>query len=79
MNYEVYVIYDRIVGTYAAPFIQPNELSAKRLFDYQMSKSEMVATDCELYRIGTFDSKTGLVTSFEKPVFIANFVGEVKQ
>lgn len=70
MNYQMYVIYDRVAGIHSEPFCAVNVGTAVRRFDYQMQNSQMVSSDCELYHVGTFDSEQGVINSFEKPVFV---------
>lgn len=73
MLYGSFVIYDRVAGVYAEPFLANNVAAAQRKFNSFLSGAPMVADDCELYHIGDFDNITGVMTGFEKPVFICKY------
>lgn len=76
MEFLIYSIYDRVSGLYAEPFYATKEELAVRKFDYFMSNSPMVALDCELYLLGSYNSETGYLVSYEKPIFVKRY--EVK-
>lgn len=75
-DFKLYSIYDRVAGSYGELFAaQKDELAARR-FQYVLSNSPMVALDCDLYCHGSYDVESGVITSFEKPVFVCRY--EVK-
>lgn len=67
MKYNLYSVRDRLVG-FNAPFIMPNEEVAKRAFK-QRIETDKNAEDLELYRLGTYDDDTGMITP-EPPVMV---------
>lgn len=73
MNYEMYSIYDRVVGLYGEPFYSVNCDSAKRRFFYLMNNAQMVSSDCDLYFLGSFDNTLGKIDSLDSPKFICRF------
>ena len=76
MKVNVYSIYDKVAGIYSMPICQHNDNSAKRYFQSVANAScEVAATDCQLYRVGEYDTETGIFTGTEKPEFLCN--GEV--
>lgn len=77
MNIEVFSIYDRCSGTYGTPMFEVNHETAKRHYDYLMKNAEMVAQDCDLYFLGSFDNQTGKLTVCEQPEFVTRFQPEV--
>lgn len=64
MMYEVYSVFDRVLGLYQDPFLSLNVGSAVRRFK-AMCKNNFVAPDLVLYHIASFDSSTGRVTPLE--------------
>lgn len=77
MVYELYSIYDKKAGLYSNPQVELNEDCAIRRFNFIVSQSAsqgIEATDCELYKIGLFDTFLGTITSFEKPIFVCGGV-----
>lgn len=77
MKFLIYCIYDRVAGLYAEPFIIQKEELAVRKFNYIMSTASMVANDCELYCLGTYDSETGKIIPVS-PSFVCKYNSEVK-
>lgn len=73
MKYEIYAIYDRVSGAYGAPQLMVNEGTARRWFNYTMQNSGMIAADCALYRLGSYDTDTGFIVVLPMPEFICNF------
>lgn len=73
MKYGIYSIYDRLSSLYSNPEISISDGTAVRKFNYMMSNSHMVSSDCELYKVGEFDSITGVIFAFPKPVFVARY------
>lgn len=66
-------IYDRISGLYGTPTFSVNEQTAIREYNYLLSNAKMVASDCDLYKLGTFDTITGSISSLDKPEFICHY------
>ena len=59
-------IYDTVAGEYKLPATSINENTAIRDFQiYLESMPKAVVNDEELYLIGSFDTKTGVLTSCE--------------
>lgn len=73
MLFNVYAIYDRVSGEYGQPTIALKDELAVRQFDYVMQASPMVASDCELYCIGSYDTSSGELLPTKKPVFVRKF------
>ena len=63
MNYGIYAIYDTKTEAYAAPFAQPNNAVAMRMFsDLANDPNTNIhkhASDFRLARLGTWDDVTG--------------------
>ena len=76
MIYELYAIYDRISGMYAAPVPQVNKMCAVRWFNDIVTKDPH-GEDFELYYVGSYDSKLGELVG-SKPAFICRYGDEVK-
>ena len=77
MVYELYSIYDKKAGMYSNPQVEINQDCALRRFNFilQQSASQGIEpTDCELYKIGTFDSVKGTIEALEKPLFVCGSV-----
>lgn len=71
MKYELYVIFDRISGRYAAPVPHVNVGCARRWFSDVVSKDPH-GQDFELYSVGEYDSVTASIVAFH-PTFICRF------
>lgn len=69
MKYEVYSVYDRVLGLYQDPFLSINVGSAVRRFKAQCANN-FTAPDLCLYRIGTFDSGVGAILPSTNPELI---------
>lgn len=65
----LYCIYDRVAGTYGDLFMAQKPELAVRKFRYVLQNSPMVAADCDLFEVGSFDTETGVITSLP-PKFI---------
>jgi hypothetical protein len=77
MVYELYSIYDKKAGMYSNPQVEINQECAIRRFHFilQQSASQGIeSTDCELYKIGTFDSVKGTIKALQKPLFVCGGV-----
>lgn len=62
MCYQLYSIYDKVAGLFSEPFCAANVALAVRRFNYLMSNSKMVASDCQLYKLGSIDLSSGVIT-----------------
>lgn len=69
----IYVVFDKIAGTYGEPFTSINDATAIRRFNYLMANSKMVADDCQLFGVGWYYVETGEIDGFDKPVFITDY------
>ena len=77
MVYELYVIYDKKAGLYSNPQVELNEDCAIRRFNFicnQSASQGIEPTDCELYKIGTFNSFQGTIDALDKPLFVCGGV-----
>lgn len=80
MKVRLYSIFDRVSGTYGEPFSALKDELAIRRFDYLMANSPMVASDCDLYFLGSFDTNFGTIDNVNYaslPGFVKRY--EVKQ
>ena len=76
MKVYVYSIYDKVAGVYSMPICQHNDNSARRYFQSVANSSrEVAATDCQLYKVGEYDTESGIFAGLITPEFICN--GEV--
>lgn len=67
----LYVVYDKIAGTYTSPFTAINNAVAIRSFNHEVQRYQNAEpSDFELYCLGSFDYSTGLVAAFEKLEFV---------
>lgn len=76
-NKLLFAILDRVTGLFGAPFMQYNDATAKRYFDYIMQQSQMVACDCALYCVGEYDEQTGEIIPKTPAEFVCNFEEKV--
>lgn len=71
---NIYTILDEVAETYSTPFFQGNDALAERSFDQLTNSDDTIVyanpTDFRLYRIATFDDKTGVIVAEEKPQLI---------
>lgn len=81
MDFVIYSIYDRVSGQYGEPWISQNDATAVRKFNYLMQNSPMVNSDCELYKVGAFNSDKGeLGLNFSgKPDFVCKYEVKVSE
>ena len=71
MIYPMYAILDKKAGEYTTPLAQHNDDTAKRYFRFiTQNNNSIPASDCELYRIGNYDSVHGVFTPVSPLVFI---------
>lgn len=77
MKYIIYAIFDRVAGLFGEPFYTVSDELAIRRFNYLMGSSPMVASDCDLFRVGSYDSESGLIAPVDsessKPVFVCRY------
>ena len=73
---EIYSIYDKKVGTYMRPVFVAHLVEVQRdLSSVMANKESLLAkfpSDYEVYRLGKFDDKKGMMDLEDKPVFIMN-------
>lgn len=74
---KIYCLYDRKSNTYGTVFTSENNQTAQRYFQFlcSMPANEMIRDDVELYALGNYDPKSGLITDVSKD-FVSNFVYE---
>lgn len=72
----LFCIYDRVAGTFSEPIAMLKKELAIRRFNYLMQQSPMVAQDCDLFLVGSFDQDSGCLTALAKPEFVCRY--EVK-
>lgn len=73
MIVEIYTYYDRVANSYGDLKLFTKQELAERSFDYELSKAPF-GEDIELYKLGTYDIETGVITVLDKPLFIKKFV-----
>lgn len=73
MTYNVYAIKDNKAG-FLSPLVDANDDTAKRNFEHAIANPDSMyfthANDFDLYKLGTFDTDSGLIVSFVSPEFI---------
>lgn len=57
----LYSVYDKVQGEYAAPVVAVNDNVAKRWFKKVVASSGFDPMDFQLYKLGTFDTKLGII------------------
>lgn len=74
MIYGVYSMRDVKTG-FMSPVVEPNDDAAARNFYHSVSVSEGIlftyASDFDLYKLGTFDSDSGLLSPIVPPILVA--------
>lgn len=77
MIYPIYVIKDAKIG-FMNPTVDQNDMTAVRNLRVAMADDHSViklhASDFSLYKIGNFDTESGIIDSFSSPEFIADAV-----
>lgn len=63
----MYTIYDSVAEIFNRPFVDHNDASATRAFERSL-ESNPNKNDYSLYRIGTYDDESGMVTPSMTPV-----------
>lgn len=75
MKFGVYTIYDCKTEEYSAPFIQ-RDGAVERSVQELLKQSPVPAGDLTLWQLGTWDSESGYLFSFDKPIFVdLDFLG----
>lgn len=64
MKYPIYAVKDRLVG-FMQPMVEMNDDSAIRNFNYGLEKSGVKNSDYSLYRIGEYDTDSGIISSIQ--------------
>lgn len=72
MLLEVFSIFDKCSGIYSEPFTAVNKDVASRRFKQICISSPVIASDLQLYRLGSFDSQLGIISycPLGKPEFL---------
>lgn len=74
MIYEIYAIYDKKAGLFGTPIFQINIETAKRYYNYLMTKqTDLDPLDLDLYYVGKYNSTTGEIVSC-KPEFVCGAI-----
>lgn len=74
MKKMLFAIKDNKVG-FLAPMVDDNENTAIRNFKYAVSNNDILnfaPSDFDLFRIGEFDTDSGIITALSSPDFICN-------
>lgn len=74
---KIYAFFDRVSGLYSSPFVQLNDGTAVRYYQYTMSQAEMVAKDTALYYLGEYNENTGEIKPAVK--FVSNYEVNVNE
>lgn len=83
MIYPMFVIRDSKIGYLTPIMLENNDATALRNFSTMLADDHSViklhASDFSLYRIGSFDTESGIVDSLDAPLFIADAVSIVQE
>jgi len=66
---EIYVIKDKVAGTYNTPFFQPTDVHAVRAFRTEVNRKDeqnmiyLYPEEYSLHHIGTYNDDTGEINS----------------
>lgn len=75
MKYDIYSYRDKVTG-FGLLMLDVNEQSAVRGFTFAVNGKYDLMTfkpsDFDLYRVGTFDNNTGVISAESIPVMICN-------
>ena len=75
MKFGMYVLRDQKAG-FLSPSVDVSDASAVRNFDTAVRKSNDIMhfhkEDFDLFKIGEYDSDSGIVKAFDAPEFIIN-------
>lgn len=66
MIYFIYVIYDRISGTYTEPHLEYNDGCAKRWFESILNDSKFRHSDFDLIHLGEYNVNTGAIVPLKQ-------------
>lgn len=73
---NLYSIFDRESGIHSMPLMFDNDAVAKRYFPYVVQTNErfqLFSKDMSLYRLGSFDERTGQICPEQHAEFIMNY------
>lgn len=70
-NFIVVAFRDRVIDAFGDPTVYPNEAAAVRSFRQACEKSP-IGGDLELFALGSFDRKRGVLLPLENPSFITS-------
>jgi hypothetical protein len=82
---EIYTLKDIASGAYLTPFYTENFNTAVREMNHTLSGNNLVsenAKDFDLYKLGTYDTDTGMIEPIEIPTFVFNlqdFINETQE
>lgn len=66
MTYFIYVIYDRISGTYTEPHLEYNDGCAQRWFESILNDSKFRNSDFDLIKLGEYNVNTGALVPLKQ-------------
>lgn len=79
MKQNLYCMYDRLAETYGPPQLGRSDVLVARMFVQSMDNYckqqkekgiEILPSDFQLVKIGSFDDESGLLTPFSSPVIV---------
>lgn len=74
MDMLLFTIYDKVSGIYSEPFTAVNEDVARRRFKQICGSQPILGGDLQLYKLGSFNSASGVVSDnnnvLDMPVFV---------
>lgn len=83
MTLKIYAIYDKKVLFFSQPFFLRNKADALRgldeLVDDVKTKIHKYPSDYQIFEIGEWDEITGLIASYEKPLFLEEAASFIKK
>lgn len=71
MKIKYFAVYDKVSDNYGEPFLAQRDEIAIRKFKWLMQAQPMIAADCELWCIGSYDFEKGILVSDKQ--FICKF------
>lgn len=57
----LYSVFDCVGQEYGPPFLSKNDQTALRVYRQMISREHILGTDYKLFRLGHFDSETGIL------------------
>lgn len=76
----LFSIYDRVSGSYSVPLCFENDAVAKRAFPsicVNHPQYKMFPEDLDLFKVGSYDTNSGIILALERPEFVMRYVQEV--